>query len=85
MNLNIVHLLFTSVSLSSIAQVAFKTGMPQPRVAAALDGDSRVNAAVAVLFSLWVLAEVVMCDAVIAARMTGTLFISSGVVLVSGL
>ena len=55
MSVKILLLLLASVSLSSIAQIALKTGVSQPHVTLALDGVSYVNAAFAVFFNIWVL------------------------------
>jgi drug/metabolite transporter (DMT)-like permease len=56
MSVKILLLLLASVSLSSIAQIALKTGVSQPHVTLALDGGSYANAAFAVFFNIWVLA-----------------------------
>ena len=56
MNAKILILLLTSVSLSSIAQILLKTGMSEPHVALAIDGDSWIKAISAAVFNFWVIA-----------------------------
>ena len=56
MSTKILILLLVSVSLSSIAQIALKTGVSQPHVTLAMDSGSHVNAAMAVFFNIWVIA-----------------------------
>ena len=55
MSTKILVLLLVSVSLSSIAQIALKTGVSQPHVTLALDAGSHVDAAMAVFFNMWVI------------------------------